>query len=123
MAVLQSVREWFMSASKHVFAKPGRYILFVIAVGTWCVAAPTVFADSCKPDASSQDRITKKRIDEWVQVLSSSGFLSAALLDNDVTFTAYVKRIGDHNFIVVSVEKVEESMARAAFESNYHGSK
>jgi hypothetical protein len=123
MAVLQSVREWFTSAPKLVFAKPSRYILFAIAVGTWCVAVPATFADSCKPDASTQDRITKQRIDEWAQVVSSSGFLSAALMDNDVTFTAFVKRVGDHSFILIRVEKIEESMARAAFESHYHGSK
>ena len=95
----------------------------LIAIVVCCGVAETISAASCKPDASGQDRITKQRIDQWSQVLSSSGFLSAALMDNDVTFTAFVKRVGDHNFVLVSIEKVEESMARAAFESHYHGAK
>lgn len=78
-----------------------------------CVLPRSVVAgDSCKPDVSGLDKITKKQIEQWHQVLSSSGFLSAALMDNDVTFTAYVQRGGDKNFIMVSIQKLEEPGAR-----------
>ncbi len=89
-----------------------------------CVMPLSVVAsDSCKPDVSGQDTITKKQVAQWQQVLSSSGFLSAALMDNDVTFTAYVQRGGDKNFVMVSIQKLEENQARAAFESHFHGAK
>ncbi|HEV7487309.1 MAG TPA: nuclear transport factor 2 family protein [Thermoanaerobaculia bacterium] len=97
-------------------------VLAVMAVSMCCVVAPATLADSCRPDASGRDAITKKQMDQWQQVLSSSGFLAAALMDHDVTFTAYVKRVGDSNFILVSIQKVEENLARAAFESHYHAS-
>ncbi len=104
-------------------AIPVQVLAVLISLTVCCIGTETLSAASCKPDASGQDRITKQKIDVWSQVLSSSGFLSAALMDNDVTFTAYVKRIGDRNFVVIGIEKVEENVARAAFESHYHGAK
>src|SRR5206468_5300616 len=59
----------------------------------------------------------------WNQVLSSSGFMAAALLDNDVTFTASIMRNGARTYVILIFEKVEENLARAAFESHYHASK
>lgn len=100
-----------------------RFLLVTIAFVTWCVTPSSVFGDSCKPDVSGRDSITKKQVDMWRQVLSSSGFLSAALMDNDVTFTAFVQRGGDKNYIMIVFQKVEDNLARAAFESHYHATK
>lgn len=80
-------------------------------------------ARACKPDVSGQDPITKKHVERWQQVLSSTGIMSEALLARDVTFTAYVTRGGDKNYIMISISKVEENLARAVFESQYHATK
>ncbi|HEX8410495.1 MAG TPA: SHOCT domain-containing protein, partial [Thermoanaerobaculia bacterium] len=60
---------------------------------------------------------------QWQQVLTSSGFLSAALLEKDITFTAYVARVGGKNVVGVVVQKVEENLARAAFETQFRAAK
>src|SRR5947209_5263566 len=115
MRYAQSTKHCFSSFSSGTASLTAKRLLVALmAVFLCCVAAPATLADSCKPDSSGRDAITKKQMDQWQQVLSSSGFLSAALMDHDVTFTAYVKRVGDSNFILVSVQKVEENLARAA---------
>jgi hypothetical protein len=122
MRYTQFTKHCFSSFWSGKASLTAKKVLALMAVSMCCVAAPATLADSCKPDSSGRDAITKKQTDQWQQVLSSSGFLSAALMDHDVTFTAYVKRIGDSNFILVSIQKVEENLARAAFESHYHAS-
>jgi hypothetical protein len=81
-------------------------LLVVMVFLTLCVATPIVRADSCKPDVSKRDLITKKQVDKWQQVLNSSGFLSAALMNDDVTFSASIERSEDGDFIMISAEKV-----------------
>jgi hypothetical protein len=80
-------------------------------------------AGDCDPDVAGKDRITKQQVSEWQQVLTSTGILSAALMDNDVTFIASVSRVGDKNVIRVIVQKVEENLARAAFESQFRAAR
>lgn len=122
MRCTQFTKRCFSSFWSGIASLTAKRLLALMAVSMCCVAAPAALADSCRPDSSGRDAITKKQTEQWQQVLSSSGFLSAALMDNDVTFTAYVKRVGDSNFILVSIQKVEENLARAAFESHYHAS-
>jgi hypothetical protein len=93
-----------------------------MAVVTWCAAA-RASADSCAPDLSSQDVITKKRIEHWEQVLSSPARMRLSSTSDEVTFTAYVQRIDDTNYITIKVQKTEENLTRAAFESQYHAAK
>lgn len=80
-------------------------------------------AGECDPDFKGKDRITKKEVVQWHQVLTASGILSAALLEKDITFTAYVARAGDKNVVGISVTKIEENLARAAFETQFRASK
>lgn len=87
------------------------------------LSSRTLTADSCKPDFSGKDSITKKQLDQWQQVLRQSGIMSAALMGNDVTFTGFVQRGGDKNFVMISIQKVEENLARATFESQYSATK
>jgi len=83
----------------------------------------TASAESCDPDISGQDRVTKKQVQRWQQVLSSSGFLSEAMMGQSLAITARVHRDGDKNYIVIIIEKEEESVQNAAFESRYHAAK
>lgn len=80
-------------------------------------------AQSCNPDYSQKDKISKQQVDAWNQELSSNGILSAALLDRDVSVTATIGRYGDENRISITLVKQEENLARAAFESQYHAAK
>lgn len=88
-----------------------------------CTVNLRASADPCKPDSSSQDIISKKQVDRWEQVLTSSGVLSAALMDNDFAVLAIVERYGDTNKISIQIKKKEQSLARAEFESKYHAVK
>ena len=96
-----------------------RYVGVVLAV----LCARAIYAGDCDPDVKGKDRITKQDIVQWQQVLTSSGFLSAALLEKDITFIAYVARVGDRNVVGVVVQKVEENLARAAFETQFRAAK
>ena len=93
------------------------------ALLVFSVASSSASAAPCKPDVSFQDRISKKQTDKWEQVLTSTGFLKKALMDDDVTIFLMVGRYGDTNAVSVQIQKVEENLARAAFESRYHAAK
>lgn len=94
-----------------------------VAVALTVLSASAIYAGDCDPDVRGKDRITKQEILQWQQVLTASGFLSAALLEKDITFTAYVARVGDRNVVGVIVQKVEENLARAAFETQFRAAK
>jgi Short C-terminal domain len=94
-----------------------------VGVALALLRASTIYAGDCDPDVRGKDRITKQEIVQWQQVLTASGFLSAALLEKDITFTAYVARVGDKNVVGVVVQKVEENLARAAFETQFRAAK
>ena len=95
----------------------------VSAVTFALLSSPAIYAGDCDPDLRGKDRITKQEVVQWQQVLTSSGILSAALLEKDITFTAYVARVGDKNIVGVVVQKVEENLARAAFETQFRAAK
>src|SRR5215212_4845506 len=94
-----------------------------VAVALTLLSASAIYAGDCDPDVRGKDRITKQEILQWQQVLTASGFLSAALFEKDITFTAYVARVGDRNVVGVIVQKVEENLARAAFETQFRAAK
>ncbi|HEX7152150.1 MAG TPA: SHOCT domain-containing protein [Thermoanaerobaculia bacterium] len=93
-----------------------------VIVALTLLSVSAVYAD-CDPDVRGKDRITKQEIVQWQQVLTASGILSAALLEKDITFTAYVARTGDKNVVGVVVQKVEPNLARAAFETQFRAAK
>jgi hypothetical protein len=94
-----------------------------VGVALALLSASAIYAGDCDPDVRGKDRITKQEIVQWQQVLTASGFLSAALLEKDITFTAYVARVGDKNVVGIVVQKVEENLARAAFETQFRAAK
>lgn len=100
-----------------------RFTGYLIAATLLLLSALNVLADACKPDMAGTDRITKKPVMQWQQQLSSSGFLAAALMDNDVTVTAFIARAGDKNLVMVVIAKEQENLARAAFESRFNAAK
>ncbi len=98
-------------------------VAVVVAVFICCVTPYLTAADSCKPDFSGQDNITKKPIVQWGKKLSSSGFMKNVLSGEDITFTALIQRASDKNNIWIVVNKAEENVGRAAFESQYRATK
>lgn len=94
-----------------------------LAVALAFLSSPTISAGDCDPDVRGKDRITKQEVVQWQQVLTFSGILSAALLEKDITFTAYVARVGQKNIVGIVVQKVEENLARAAFETQFRAAK
>lgn len=96
-----------------------KHLLVAMSVLACCLASLSASAQSCKPDVSQKDRISKKQIDQWNQVLTSTGLLRAALMDDDVSITAMVGRYGDSVFVSIQIRKQEENLARAAFEPQY----
>lgn len=94
-----------------------------VALALTLLRASATYAGDCDPDVRGKDRITKQEILQWQQVLTTSGFLSAALLEKDITFIAYVARVGNRNLVGVVVQKVEENLARAAFETQFRATK
>lgn len=99
------------------FPRVGLVVVFAL------LSAPAIYAADCDADVRGKDRITKQDVLQWQQVLTASGFLSAALMEKDITFSAYVARAGNKNILGVVVQKVEENLARAAFESQFRAAK
>jgi hypothetical protein len=95
----------------------------LLALALLLGSATTVIAGQCDPDFSGTDRITKERVEQWQQVLTSTGLLSAALMDNDVTFSILLTRAGSKNLVSVAIQKVEENLARASFETQFRAAR
>lgn len=77
------------------------------------------WAQNCNPDMSREDKISKQKIDVWVQSLFSTGFGSSLMNTSEVGITATVGRYGIFNAINLQIQKSEESATNAAFESAY----
>jgi len=106
-----------------IFQNKLRGIVIVTCLLLCALSSSTAFADSCTPDVSGHDSITKKPVQRWIQVLSSTGFLREALMGDSIAITARIHRDGDKNYIVIIIEKKDENLARVAFESRYHAAK
>jgi hypothetical protein len=78
-------------------------------------------AQTCKPDMSKEDKITKERIDVWTHVLFSTGFASNLLSSSTGNITATVGRYGTLNAINLQIEKRERSATNAVLESARRG--
>lgn len=98
-------------------------VVVAVVVFMCCATPYLTSADPCKPDFSAQDRITKKQIVQWSQALSSSGLMNNLLTGEDITFNVVIRRGSDKNYIWFIVQKVEESVTRAAFESQFRATK
>lgn len=98
-------------------------IVIVTCMLLCALSSSTALAESCTPDFVGHDNITKKPVQRWIQVLSSTGLLSEALMGNSLAIYARIHRDGDKNFIVIIIEKKDENLTRVAFESRYHASK
>ncbi len=98
-------------------------IVIVTCMLLCALSSSMVSAEPCTPDVSGQDRITKKPIQRWQQALRSTGLLSEALMGSSLATYARIHRDGDKNYIVIIIEKKDENLTRAAFESRYHAAK
>jgi|SRR5579883_3683737 len=86
-----------------------------------CISTSIASAQTCKPDMSKEDKITKERIDVWTHVLSATGFASSLLTSSTGKITATVGRYGTLNAINIQIEKRERSATNAVLESARRG--
>ncbi len=100
-----------------------RQILIAAYVLVCCSSSSQAWAQNCKPDVSTEDKISKERINIWAQNLFSTSFGGSLLGTSDVTVTVTVGRYGSLNAINLQIRKREESATNAALESAYRGAK
>jgi len=95
----------------------------ILAFAACCFTPSSALAQDCRPNKSGPDPITRQQVDIWWQVISSTGILKQALLDDDFSITATIGRYGLANAVNLELKKEIESLAKAAFESKYHAVK
>ncbi len=80
-------------------------------------------ADSCKPDVSNVDKITKQQNDVWVQRTSATGLGASLMGTTDVSVFITVGRYGGSSAVNVEILKEEASASSATFDSSLHAAK
>jgi hypothetical protein len=80
-------------------------------------------ADSCKPDVSRVDKITKQQQDIWVQKVGGTGFGASLMGSTDMAVSITVGRYGTFSAVNVEILKEEASAASASFASSLHAAK
>lgn len=94
----------------------------VFWVAAWILGCPfSVSAQNCKPDVSTQDKISKVNVDVWTQTLSSTSFGKALMSGAELRIAVAIGRYGPRNAISLYLERDQESESTAAFESAYRG--
>ena len=87
-------------------------------------SSSNVAGQKCKPDYSKLDKIEKKQIDVWSSELYETPLMKAALLTtSSVSITFSIGRMDTSNGIQITLQKQEESVARAVLESSLKGAK
>jgi hypothetical protein len=86
-------------------------LVLLIGCSTNAVAA-------CRPDFSSEDRISKQPVVRWLQNLTARGFWKSMVV-SDIDLLVIVGRYGDTNAVNVEVVNTENDRDRAAFNSRY----
>lgn len=80
-----------------------------------------IIADNCKPDVETKDKISKQEIKAWQCKLNEEGWLSITELEWKIMIQ--FGRYGTSHCLFLFLEKREESMQRASFESKFKGEK
>ena len=78
----------------------------ILSVGAFSLESR---AQSCKPDVSKQDRISKEQTDIWSQVLFKTSFGSSLINTSEVGITGAVGRYGTENAV-----KILDSLKKSA---------
>jgi hypothetical protein len=88
------------------------------------ISAAAGLSQSCKPDASSRDKITKEVVNEWVQNLYQTGMMAQmTVTTSEVDIFATIARIGSSNTINIVLTKQESNANRALVESAFRAEK
>lgn len=84
-------------------------VMTIILLSACCFFSSRTSAQSCKPDVSSQDRITKKAMVQWEYNVNDMNILKSLLDDLDI----YVRigRYGDGNAVSVLVHNRAQRLA------------
>jgi hypothetical protein len=80
-------------------------------------------AQKCKPDYSKKDKIEKKQIDAWSCELFETSLGASLFKTSEIRITFSVGRMDTSNFIQLQLQKQEESVQNAIFESTLKGAK
>lgn len=86
-------------------------------------SSPQTRADSCKPDVSRVDKITKQQQEIWTQKVGGTGFGASLMGSTDMAIFVTVGRYGGFNAVNVEILKEEASGASASFDSALHAVK
>jgi hypothetical protein len=100
-----------------------KILMVATCVLMFCFSPSHAPAQSCKPDSSGKDSISKQQVDRWYQSLYSTGFGSSLMNTSQISIVAIVGRYGTANSISIQIQKQEESKQNATFESEYHAVK
>lgn len=96
--------------------------VFTIAFSAFLGLAPLdLFSQDCKPEVSTQDKITKQQVKVWRQSIWSTSFASAVVNTNESEVTVAVGLYGEANAVSLIIQKKEESATNAAFDAAYRG--
>jgi hypothetical protein len=95
-----------------------RHLVFAACALGCALLSPQARADSCKPDVSRVDKITKQQQDIWTQKVGGTGFVNSLMGTKDMAVFVTVGRYGNFNAVNVEILKEEASAASASFDSS-----
>jgi hypothetical protein len=91
-----------------------KMLSIVICVLMFCFSPSHTWAQSCKPDGSGQDKLSKQQFEYWFKTVSTSG----------VAITVFVGRSGFANWVDVQIDKQEAAAtSNTEFQSPLHAEK
>ena len=83
----------------------------------------TLWGQKCKPDYSQLDKIEKKQVDVWSAELYETSFGASLTKTSTVGITFSIGRQDTLNFVHLTLQKQEESVQNALFESSLKAAK
>lgn len=100
-----------------------RHLVTAACVFLGSISSLQARADSCKPDVSRVDKITKQKQDIWTQKVGGTGFGASLMGSTDMAVFITVGRYGTFNAVNVEILKEEASAASSSFDSSLHAVK
>ncbi len=89
-----------------------------------CCAVSGAWAQDCKPNVSTRDKITKAQVTEWAQGLYQTGLIASTLTGSaEINISGSFLRDGSANAVNLILSKQETNVARAVLESQYKADK
>lgn len=93
-----------------------KILMVATCVLMFCLSSSPAWAQNCKPDISTQDKISKQQVDYWTQIVSTSG----------VTITVFVggkSATGTQVGVVIQKAEIISATTSAEFQSALRAAK